>query len=271
MSAFVEQVTERDPPRSRNTLEEDEEDVLAAELEEFRLGGCDPVVQLEEELGEIDTLIVAVGSELGLFVDACFPNKRNIGKVCGQVVEVEVGCIKGEGNDGCTVIVGCADVIPIPESEIVAWGEAIVGKLGSSLPKSVVVFDTIVSSYFVSDHFDRCEPPLVRGLSVNKDSLVICKQIGILPLESGNVVTGLSSAILSECVLSGVKTAVGLISLREPRMERDTVLALIDPFQKFVGLQNQYLQENLDNVATIRKKCSKIEEHRSNDRSSIYI
>jgi len=152
----------------------------------------------------------------------------------------------------------------VVELDLYTWSDFIVSLPCLTPATNLILLDILSTSVFFSR--EEAQPPLLRSIGLKPQAV---EKYGIKLLEPGNSLSGISASILSECVYSDkCNLALALVSLSEPRLEQETLYALIDP------LLNILLDLNIDilkSASDIRREASQIEHVREYDRSYLYV
>ena len=98
-------------------------------------------------------------------------------------------------------------------------------------------------------------------------------KLNLKPLESGNIITGVIAAVMTECVLKGVSIAYALISLRDSYLEPETLLACVDPIIALFSNGDDSSSSSLLllDKEKMAEKAAQIKEHRIIDRENLYM
>ncbi|GBG24038.1 Hypothetical Protein FCC1311_002562 [Hondaea fermentalgiana] len=270
MAGLVERVTERDAPRSRNTLDEEEEEEARIALQAKPLEVPKLTVHADKTLPQgADVGIVSVGPELSSFVEACFVEGS-----AEEVGTLEVGphrAVVRSISSGKVSWVALESIEGIEERALWSWAKATIEALGS--PSHVCVVDAMFTYEFLSEGGRHEEPPLVRGLASSAKARASCISLGVDVLESGNLVTGLTAAILGECTFAApANGCLAFLSLRESQLGAETLLALVGPLLGLLEPISASLDSTfLRDVETVRSACGVIRERRAADRGLLYM
>jgi len=252
---LIEAITERDAPRSRNTLDEVDEDEaavrVAARLEEQKFHF--EVLDADWERESQTRLLVAIGPQMSSLLRACV--KESAMKAVGKG-EMKGGKVHLNEILGTTCVVAEIEVDFLEEFEI--W--PIVHGVLDQIPalKEMTIFDTISSANFMLGNGERASLPLTRFVGIAVE--------GMEPLESTNVVTGIAAGLLGEGDMRNMKASL-LLSLKEGLIDSVTVQALIPFVLKSLG----DLEDILNSKEDIEKKTSKIQEFRGFDKEQLYM
>lgn len=307
MAGLIEQVTERDLPRSRNTLDDDDEADAAMKLHLEDSVGGGPVLRWSADgegdagnagdagdageavaMAGVTCALVTLGSELREFVLANFaaetgagdaalervgtvvvPQQEN-GKESGQADALKGSCgvWRIKGSDWAWVSAPADGTVAA--AHVAALAQTIVdGVAPAGKLQSVVVLGLLSTASYMH----RAQVPLVRAVASSAQAADACKVAGVATLEAGNVVTGLAAALLTECRLSRVPEGMALLSLREPSLEPSSLTALTEPLRAM--LQRPAVQgvpaAALRSVQDTNAACASIREARAADREVIYV
>ena len=277
MASLIDAMTLREPP-SRNALSEEEEGV-AAELRAAR-GGARPELRLATPApAQADLVLVALGAPLCEAALACFApatlHALGRGSGAGGVVcELKMA----RAGAFCVVLVLFSGAQPVPEEDACEWAEALLAALpggGGHAARELVVLDGLSAARFQLEG-RRARPPLVRCVAADAPALAHCRSLGLVPLETGNLVTGLAAALLTEARLCARRPAraLALLPLREAHLEKEALLAIVPPL---VGLLAAAAREVAGGAAAllpapdVSAGVAKIRERRAIDRELMYV
>mmetsp|Transcript_20020 Transcript_20020/g.35001 ORF Transcript_20020/g.35001 Transcript_20020/m.35001 type:complete len:272 (+) Transcript_20020:152-967(+) len=271
MATFVESVTERDAPRSRNTLDEDEEE--EAHLALHSKPQAVPELHLKDgrtlRTGTLQLGIVTIGMELSRFVESCV-QINSIDVVGDLVADKSRAKLSYIGVESPTIAwLAFESIDGLEEHALWGWAKSVIEALGDV--KHVCILDTVFTYNYLCNG-ERCEPPLVRSLATNEASQELSEKLGIKILESGNLITGLTAALISECSFNTqIDTCVSLLSLRESQLGSETLLALIEPFlsllKPFDSQNNTFLNE----FGSAQNSCAQIREAPGGERKLLFM
>jgi hypothetical protein len=228
----------------------------------------------------VDLGVIAFNKPLSSFAKACFTTLQEIGSF-GIKSKKRFFIVYFAANDKFRCLLAVAQLCigwnDFPQDECFLWSKGIVSTLFRGA-RRVIVLDSLQTTQFTS-YGDRCYPPLVRALCVRIPEEEQA-DFGLTTLESGNVITNLGAAIITECVWSeyvkrestssiGIDGAIGLLTLCESHVEVDSTVALISPFCAAVKAYGG--ESVLVEPKRIRAACAKIKDVRSVDRECLYI
>ncbi|EFA75212.1 proteasome assembly chaperone 1 [Heterostelium album PN500] len=69
-------------------------------------------------------------------------------------------------------------------------------------PETVIIIDSLVDTQFISSDHTHPQPPFIRTL---RTSNYVVDSNSFVPLESPNLVQGITAAILSQCEVEGIQ------------------------------------------------------------------
>mmetsp|Transcript_7995 Transcript_7995/g.22699 ORF Transcript_7995/g.22699 Transcript_7995/m.22699 type:complete len:118 (-) Transcript_7995:147-500(-) len=112
---------------------------------------------------------------------------------------------------------------------------------------------------------ERQHAPHTRGLGVDAASRAVAKAAGLELLESGNMLTGLTAALLTEGLLGGPQEALALLSVRESLLQPESLTACIEPALALLEPASA-----LQSPDAVRAVARKVQEREPIDRSLLY-
>mmetsp|Transcript_14780 Transcript_14780/g.26459 ORF Transcript_14780/g.26459 Transcript_14780/m.26459 type:complete len:278 (-) Transcript_14780:22-855(-) len=276
MAAVLEAALERDPVRSRNTL--DDEDELEAQQRRAFMGPLEAEFELQDGKSmpeDVSLALIATTKPIGDFVRLCFVADSvvhigriiapNHGKFGPEGLECQVSVVQPESK-GPAVVLFSFDNDGFEECSS-TWASALF-KSFKSKPGRVLVLDLLgVTSYACNG--ERAHPPFIRSLCNSEEALADAESFGLSPLETGNIVTGLGAAVLTESLFLGHKGGIGVLSLRDAVLGTDSLTAFLPVLVEALA-SCDFPKEFLRDLPSVKGDATQIHEIRAVDREMFY-
>lgn len=246
--------------RSRNCLEDEEEEATRLRLEEhsrvaFEMRKSAASEQAEGTQAElfspvqVDLLVVGVGKPGADFARICFPTAKHVADIVKERTaspaasstsplkrssmpvddfdcKLYVSTLASGGDDveeASVAVLECNSKVEPENCFVVA---ALLAERVQA--KRVVIYGTMLVAEYQNTETSRAVPPLMRALDT--DSLRNEMESGVLttddktkPLEAGNIVAGFTAMLLTEYQALNVPARV-FVALREARLGIDTAM-----------------------------------------------